>query len=142
MPAPHPARPDSGLTVQLGGPSHIAGSLWARNPPGAAEGHPATRHPLLCPQLGGSDPRWAGSQDLLCCPNWVPAFALQCRADRPRAKDLPSLSRSPSPHHTTPPHTYVHTCTQANAQTLFPGAMPSRETLALEPLPSIKPTPG
>lgn len=100
MPAPHPTRPDSGLTVQLGGPSHIAGSLWARNPPGAAEGHPATWHPLLCPQLGGSDPRWASSQDLLCCPNWVPAFALQCRADRPRAKDLPSLSRSPSPHHT------------------------------------------
>lgn len=119
MPAPHPARPDSGLTVQLGGPSHTAGSLWARNPPGAAEGHPATRHPLLCPQLGGSDPRWAGSQDLLCCPNWVPAFALQCRADRPRAKDLPSLSRSPSPHHThAPPHVCAHMYTGECTDTL------------------------
>lgn len=87
--------------------------LVGQEPPRGCRGPPCCVHSLGALTPLGRLP------DLLCCPNWAPACALQCRADRPRAKDLPSLSRSPSPHHThAPPHVCAHMYTGECTDTL------------------------
>lgn len=109
MPAAHPARPDSGLRCSSGGPATLQGPCGPGAPPGLQR---ATRHPRCVHSLGALTP--AGPAPRTCS-----AVRTGCRADRPRAKDLPSLSRSPSPHHThAPPHVCAHMYTGECTDTL------------------------